>query len=50
MGSLLEIMKANTQYYKDVDSMIDLILKIASKSIHAVEILAKGSPMCRFIE
>lgn len=30
--ALFEIMKSNTAYYKDVDSLVDIVYKLASRS------------------
>lgn len=44
------MMKANTQYYKDVDSLIDIVHKLAQRLPLVVDLLTKTSTMYRFIE
>ena len=50
LGSLHEIMKQNTQYYKEMDSIIDIVYKIVQRSAVAVEVINKNPNFIRFIE
>jgi hypothetical protein len=47
---LLELMKNNTLYYKDMDSLIEIVYKLAQRSPIVVELLNKTSTLYRYIE
>ena len=43
-------MRANTQFYKEVDSLIDIVYKLAQRCPIVVEMINKQSTYYRFIE
>lgn len=43
-------MKLNVSYYKEFDSIIDIIYKLAQKSSVAIEIINKNQNFIRLIE
>lgn len=45
-----EIIKLNLSYYKDVDSLIDIIAKMAERSQFVVDLLPKSSQLHRLLE
>ena len=50
LTGLLDVMKSNSLYYKDVDQIIEIVYKILQKSAIAVEYLSKNPLLMRFIE
>lgn len=50
LTGLQEIMKLNSLYYKDVDQVIEIVLKLLQKSETAVEYVNKNPQLLRLIE
>ena len=50
MTGLLEIMKLNAIYYKEVDQVIEIFYKALQRSTHAVEYLSKAPTLMKQIE
>jgi hypothetical protein len=47
MTGLLEIMKQNAIYYKEVDQVIEIFYKVLQRSTHAVEYLSKAPTLMK---